>query len=259
MKSPFSFKFLKPKNNTPVTTRRSLINDGMPFAVIESYKSTRTNLMFTLSTEDRKWVAVTSALPGEGKTLTCANLAITFAQTGAKTLLIDADLRKPRLARTFSVPSHPGLSDAICGFCDLDEVVHKTDIENFYVIPAGTIPPNPAELLASNEMKALLEKLNDMGFEYIFFDTPPINIVTDAAAITRITAGTLVVVRSNVTTKESLQSAVGALNQAGIKILGFILNGVDLEKNSYRYGKYGKYGKYSSYGYSYGRNTSSKN
>lgn len=257
MKSSPSFKKSKMKN-APVT-KRPLINDGMPFAVIESYKSTRTNLMFALSTEERKWVAITSALPGEGKTLTCANLAITFAQTGAKTLIIDADLRRPHLARTFSVPSHPGLSDAICGFCSLDEIVHKTNIENFYIIPAGTIPPNPAELLASNEMNNLLEKLNDMGFEYIFFDTPPINIVTDAAAITRVTAGTLVVARSNTTTKEALQSAVGALHQAGAKILGFILNGVNLEKNSYRYGKYGKYGKYSSYGYSYGRNNSIKN
>ena len=259
MKSPFSLNYFKPKKSPSVSARRALISDSMPFAVTESYKSTRTNLMFTLSSEDRKWVAVTSALPGEGKTLTCANLAITFAQTGAKTLLIDADLRKPRLARTFGVPSHPGISDAICGFCDLENIIHKTDIDNFYVIPAGTIPPNPAELLASDEMQKLLEKLNDMGFEYIFFDTPPINIVTDAAAITRITAGTLVVVRSNVTTKESLQSAVGSLNQAGVKILGFILNGVDLEKNSYRYGKYGKYGKYSNYGYSYGKNSSVKN
>lgn len=256
MKSPFSINSFKQKKSVPTTAKHALVSDSMPFAVIESYKSTRTNLMFTLSSEERKWVAVTSALPGEGKTLTCANLAITFAQTGAKTLIIDADLRKPRLARTFGVPSHPGISDAICGFCDLDNVIHKTDIDNFYVIPAGTIPPNPAELLASNEMKNLLEKLNDMGFEYIFFDTPPINIVTDAAAITRITAGTLLVVRSNVTTKESLQSAVGALNQAGVRILGFILNGVDLEKNSYRYGKYGKY---SNYGYSYGKNSSVKN
>ncbi len=255
IKLPFKSK----KNQAPVASKRALISDSMPFAVIESYKSTRTNLMFTLSTEEKKWVAVTSALPGEGKTITCANLAITFAQTGAKTLIIDADLRKPRLARTFGVPSHPGLSDAICGFCELDTIIHKTQIENFYVIPAGTIPPNPAELLASDEMEQLLEKLNAMGFEYIFFDTPPINIVTDAAAITRITAGTLLVVRSNTTTKESLQSAVSALNQAGVKILGFILNGVDLEKNSYRYGKYGKYGKYSSYGYSYGRNSTPKN
>ncbi len=255
IKLPFKSK----KNQAPVASKRALISDSMPFAVIESYKSTRTNLMFTLSTEEKKWVAVTSALPGEGKTITCANLAITFAQTGAKTLIIDADLRKPRLARTFGVPSHPGLSDAICGFCELDTIIHKTQIENFYVIPAGTIPPNPAELLASDEMEQLLEKLNAMGFEYIFFDTPPINIVTDAAAITRITAGTLLVVRFNTTTKESLQSAVSALNQAGVKILGFILNGVDLEKNSYRYGKYGKYGKYSSYGYSYGRNSTPKN
>ncbi len=251
-----SFSLKSKKINSGATQKRALISDSMPFAVIESYKSTRTNLMFALSDKDKKWVAVTSALPGEGKTITCANLAITFAQTGAKTLIIDADLRKPRLSRTFNVPSHPGLSDAICGFCELDAIVHKTQIENFYVIPAGTIPPNPAELLASDDMKKLLEKLHEEGFEYIFFDTPPINIVTDAAAITQLTAGTLVVVRSNVTTKESLQSAVSALEQAGVKILGFILNGVDLEKNSYRYGKYGKYGKYSSYGYSYGRSTS---
>ncbi len=252
MKLPFS---KDKRSGSPAVTKRALISKSMPFAVIESYKSTRTNLMFALSDRDRKWVSVTSALPGEGKTITCSNLAITFAQTGAKTIIIDADLRKPRLARTFNVPSHPGLSDAICGFCELEGIIHKTEIENFYVIPAGTIPPNPAELLASDEMHNLLESLHQMGFEYIFIDTPPINIVTDAAAITRLTAGSLLVVRSNVTTKESLQSAVAALNQAGVKILGFILNGVDLEKNSYRYGKYGKYGKYSSYGYSYGRST----
>ncbi len=255
MKLPFSFK---QKNKVSLSTKHALITDSMPFAVIESYKSARTNLMFALSTVEKKWVGVTSALPGEGKTITCTNLAIAFAQTGAKTLIIDADMRKPRLARTFGVSSHPGLSDAICGFCELDAIIHKTQIDNFYVIPAGTIPPNPAELLASAQMHELLKKANAMGFEYIFIDTPPINLVTDAAAITNFTAGTLVVVRSNVTTKESLQSAVNALNQAGVKVLGFILNGIDLEKNSYRYAKYGKYGKYSSYGYSYGRNGSDK-
>ncbi|MBE6915962.1 MAG: CpsD/CapB family tyrosine-protein kinase [Ruminococcaceae bacterium] len=234
------------------TTQRTivLLDDSTPFAVKEAYKAARTNLMFMFAEHEHKCVSVTSSFPGEGKTTTCANLAISFAQTGAKTLIIDGDLRKPRMHRMFSISSAPGITDVLGGFAKLEDAIYTTKYENLFVIPAGTIPPNPAELLASQSMKQLLEKLSGVyGFEYVFIDTPPINMVTDAAVVSQSLVGSIVVVKSGETNKESLKSAVLALEQAGTNILGFILNDVSLDRYSYKYGRGNAYQKDYQYGY----------
>lgn len=227
-----------------------LLDESTPFAVKEAYKAARTNLMFMFAEHKQKCVSVTSSFPGEGKTTTCANIAISFAQTGAKTVVIDADLRKPRMHRMFSVSSAPGVTDVLGSFVQMEEAIYKTKYENLYVIPAGTIPPNPAELLASESMQRLLKRLVDeYGFEYVFVDTPPINMVTDAAVVSQNLVGCIVVVKSGETNKEAVKGAVLALEQAGVNVLGFILNDVSLDRYSYKYGRGNSYKKDYQYGY----------
>jgi len=221
-----------------------ILSNKTPFSVSEAYKAARTNLMFMLAGDGCKRVVFTSANAAEGKSTTCINMAITFAQTGSKTLVIDADMRKPRVHRCFRIQSSPGLSDILGGFSDVD-CLYDTAFENLYVMPAGTIPPNPAELLSSKAMAALLDKLSEQ-FEYIFIDTPPVDVVTDAAALSRFINGVVLITRYNISTKESTKTAVTALEQAGAEILGFVINDVDIVKS--RYGKY-KYKYYYEYGY----------
>lgn len=229
----------------------AMLNESTPFAVKEAYKAARTNLMFMFAEQKYRCVSITSSFPGEGKTTTCANLAIAFAQTGVKTLIIDGDLRKPRMHRMFSVHSTPGVSDVLGGFAKKDDAIMKTRYENLYLMPAGTIPPNPAELLSSHSMDEMLRSLIDEnGFEYIFVDTPPINVVTDAAVVSHNLAGTVVVVKSGSTGKESLKGAILALEQAGVNVLGFILNNINIERYSYKYSyKKGSYKQGYHYGY----------
>jgi len=235
------------------TSRRTvaLLNESTPFAVKEAYKAARTNLMFMFAEHDQKCVSVTSSFPGEGKTTTCANLALSFAQIGAKTMVIDADLRKPRMHRMFATAATPGVSDVLGGFSKTEEAIYKTQYENLFLMPAGTIPPNPAELLSSQSMQQLIRDLTEKhGFEYIFVDTPPINLVTDAAVVSQNLAGTVVVVKSGETNKESLKSAVLALEQAGINVLGFVLNNISADRYSNKYGyQRGAYKRDYQYGY----------
>lgn len=215
-----------------------------PFAVVEAYKAARTNFMFLLSDSGKKELVFTSAISEEGKTTTCINLAITFAQTGSRILIIDADMRKPRVHRLMKIPSTPGLSDRL-GNLTKQECVYATSFENVFVLPAGTIPPNPAELLASEAMKRLLNELNET-FDYIFIDTPPVDVVTDAAVLASRLHGLILVARQGFSRKEIMQSAVVALEQAGVNVLGILLNDVNMEKYSGRY-------RYSARSYHYGR------
>jgi capsular exopolysaccharide synthesis family protein len=219
-----------------------------PFAVVEAYKAARTNFMFLLSDSGKKEVVFSSAISEEGKTTTCINLAITFAQTGSRILIIDADMRKPRVHRLMKIPSTPGLSDRL-GNLTKQECIYATSFENVFVLPAGTIPPNPAELLASDAMKRLLSELND-SYDYIFFDTPPIDVVTDAAVLASRLHGLILVTRQGYSRKEIMQSAVAALEQVGVTILGILLNDVNMDKYSGRYRYSGRYYNYGRYSYS---------
>lgn len=244
-----------------IVKRAKVLNDKSPFHVKEAYKAIRTNVVFSIPHEGSKKIIVTSALAGEGKSTNCLNLAISFSQTGAKVLLIDCDLRKPNVANLMNIASSPGLSNVLANLNTIDSVIVHTEHSNLDVIPSGDLPPNPAELLGSTAMEDALEKLSEI-YEYIFLDTSPINIVTDAAAMSKMVDGILLVVRQGRTDKETVAEAVKKLSFVDANILGFILNGrlTDV-KSSYRYGKRGyyRYGKSPKYygggyygGYGYG-------
>lgn len=245
------------------TTRRinTLLTDSTDFLVKEAYKTARTNIRFSLSSEKGcKKIIITSASPHEGKTTTCLNLAIAFAQTDAKVLIIDADLRKPRIYRHLSIERDNGLSDLLCGLTDIKTAIKHCPDHNLDCITSGQIPPNPAELLSSQEMEQLLEELGQV-YDYIFIDTPPVTVVTEAAAMAKAASGVILVIRQNNTIYESIDRARDSLNLASAKILGYILNDVDTGAYGYGYGKYGRYGKarrysyrkgYGGYGYGYG-------
>lgn len=230
-----------------------IINKDTEFQAIEAYKVARTNIMFSLmdsNNDSCKIVIFTSAIPGEGKTTTAINMAITFAQTDAKVLLIDADLRRPRVHRYLKTMNIVGLSNVLGGFSDLPEAIQTSEQYGFDYITSGHIPPNPAELLLSDKMKTLLETLSK-SYEYIFLDMPPVAAVTDTAAVARMATGVIIVVREKYTPHPVLKSALSALKMANAKILGFILTAAGLDEYFYKGSKYGKYGYKRHYGYGY--------
>ncbi len=230
----------------------NIINDQTHFSITEAYKATRTNLMFTLANETGcKKILITSSAASEGKSTTASNLAITFAQTGARVLLIEADLRRPKLHRYMELPNEVGMAEYLAGFKTLKEIVQHADAHNLDCITGGHIPPNPSELLMSPAMETLLNELSEK-YDYIFVDSPPINVVTDPASIGRLMTGAVMVVKQNYTTSDSLRQAVATLEFGNIKILGYILNG-SAELRGYSYNRYKyHYGHVSHYDYSYG-------
>lgn len=239
---------LKPnrKSNGSAHSSSILIPNG-DFKANESYKAIRTNMLHLLKDVTSKTILITSPYANAGKTTTSANLAIAFAQLGKKVLLIDADMRKPTIHKLFSTHSTPGLSNIIAGKATKD-VIKGTKYENLYILTAGSIPPNPSELLHSDVFTNLVAELST-EYETIFIDAPPVDAVTDAVIISQLTAGTVLVIRQNSTEKDALVRTVNSLKNVNANILGYVLNAVDYEKFSYKYGHYsGKYiYKYYSY------------
>lgn len=236
--------------------RQHILSASSDFFIREAYKTLRTNVFFSLTgDESSKVVLVTSSLQSEGKSITALNLAISFAQTDRKVIIIDCDLRKPKLARLLQTSSPVGLSNLLMDAnLKTDAVVH-TEIPNLDAMLSGDIPPNPSELLSSPRMQRLLEELKN-EYDYIVLDTPPVNVVIDAVALAPNVDGVLFVVRANQSERGPVIHAVEQLEYAKGKILGFVLNGVELESTSYGYGKrrYGGYRRYGygKYGYGYG-------
>lgn len=220
--------------------RQRIIREGTGFHVREAYKAARTNIMFALAGKGCKKISITSASSGEGKSTTCLNIAITFTQIGARVIVVDADLRKPTLHRKLGMANGNGLSHLISGLCTLQEAINATEYKGLDIITAGHLPPNPAELLGSQQMEQLFVEL-EKQYDYIFLDTPPLNIVTDATILSSKVDGTIVIVRQEVTQHKELQEALGKLKFAEAKVLGAILHDVKSEKNR-RYSKYTKYG-----------------
>ena len=202
-----------------------LTDEDVPFGIVESFKSIRTNISFLLATSQRKIFAVSSAKFGEGKSATCANIAVAMAQSGNKVLLIDADMRKSVQHIIFSLKNEKGLSTAVSKMHPLDQCIQKNVMENLDVMTAGPVSPNPSELLASEQMTAILNELSSR-YSVIIIDTPPVNIVTDAMELAKNVSGMIFVVRHGVTTDEDLKKASKKIESAGMNMLGFILNGV---------------------------------
>jgi exopolysaccharide transport family protein len=212
----------------------------------ESYRALRTSLLLSNLGAPPKVIMVTSARPQEGKTTTSINTAIVLAQKGVRVLLIDADLRRPSIHKTLGMGPRSGLSNVLTGSASLQQTVATSPIlPNLFIMPAGTPPPNPAELLASSNMRDLLEELREQ-FDHIVIDTPPTLSVTDAVVLSPRADATILVIRSGQTTKQALRRARDILMQVNAHVAGVLLNAVDLTSPDYYYyyeyqGKYGSY------------------
>ncbi|MFU0790288.1 CpsD/CapB family tyrosine-protein kinase [Virgibacillus proomii] len=221
------------------TKMRHLITKLNPKSPIsEQYRTIRTNIDFASVDQKIHSLLVTSSGPGEGKSMTAANLAVVYAQQGKKVLLIDADLRKPTVHYTFRLDNLRGLSNILVGENTFNDVIHNSDVDHLDIMSCGPIPPNPSELLASKKMVKLLEELK-ASYDLIIFDTPPVLAVTDAQVLANIVDGTLLVVRSKHTEIEGAQKAVESLRPAKAKLLGTVLND-RIKKQSNYYYYYGK-------------------
>ena len=230
--------------------QKTMLCEGLSFAAAEAYKLLRTNLMFSLPDKPCRILGVTSSIRGEGKSTTAVNLAFTFAQAGKRTLLIDADMRLPSVSGKLEIPGRPGLSNLLAGLTEESKALRQSEqLSNWYILPAGDIPPNPSELLGSERMHALLDRCSE-AFDFIVIDLPPINIVTDALVVSAWTDGLIAVVRQNYTEGKALKACMYQIKQLGPKFLGFVMTDAAVGKGSYkRYGKYGKYGYDYGYGY----------
>ena len=213
------------------------ISEKRKFAIVESYKSARSNIMFSLSAEDQKVFAVTSYAKGEGKSTVSANLAISFSKMERRVLLIDCDLRRPNLHNIFKVENTVGLSNIIGKMADFEDAVKHDVLPNLDILPSGTIPPNPSELLCSPGFEKLVKGLID-EYDYIIFDTPPIGVVADALLLKDRVAGYVVVLRERSTTHGDIQKMLESIKLADTKILGFIKVGCTQNKKSAGRGYY---------------------
>lgn len=221
--------------------KRELIVQRTPKSPIaEVFRTLRTNIQFMHSKKTMKTLLVTSTMPGEGKSWVSANLAITFAQAGKKVLIIDADMRKGRQHTIFNIENKIGLSNFLSGIdetgrtenLDVLKYVRATEIQNLYLIPAGNIPPNPSELLASETTIDMIEKLKEV-FDFIIFDGAPALLVTDALIVARLVDSTVIVTECNNTKKENLEKVKKDIENVGGKIAGVILNKLPINAKKY--------------------------
>ncbi len=218
------------------------------FRIAEAYRTIRTNLLFTLANKENHMVIFTSAEPGAGKSTLCSNLAILMAQTGAHVLLIDTDMRKPVQHRNFRLRKSEGLSKILSGLADVQTCLNKEVSPNLDLIVSGPIPPNPSELLGSDQMMKLMEWA-EKEYDYIFLDMPPLSVVTDALVATPMAAGVVLVARQRQTTYDELGECVSALEQAKANLLGVVITDAKEEKSAY--GLYDRKRYYRSYNYVY--------
>lgn len=213
--------------------------DSMDFYGKEAYKTLRTNIRF--SGEDIKVVAVTSCIPNEGKSSITMNLAISLAEAGKTVLFVDADMRKSVLTGRYKIKNAKwGLSHYLSGQCAMEEAVSVTNIERLYMVVAGPVPPNPSELLENKRFKHFIGEMRK-SYEYVIIDCPPLGSVVDALIIGRIVDGVALVIASETISYKFVQKIKKQLEVADCRILGVILNKVNLRNRGY-YGKY--YGDY---------------
>jgi succinoglycan biosynthesis transport protein ExoP len=228
-----------PGENGAEVARRLATHFDPRSPVAEAYRSLRTNLAFARAHEAMRILVLTSPGPADGKSTTVANLAITFAQQGQRTLLIDGDLRRAVLDKMFKVPRSPGLTDVLVGRQQLRDVIHKTEIEHLSVVGSGPFPPNPSELLGSSAMKDVLRDAQG-EYDVVLIDSPPLLAVTDAAVLATLADGAILVIRVGATAKAAVRRAVAQLQTVHGRIVGAVLNDVDLRSGAFS-GSYGYY------------------
>ncbi len=219
------------------TGKEPLIHAGVPPGFAEAFRTIRTNVLFSTADEGSRTLVVTSTGPGEGKTTVASNLAIAFAQAGQRVLLIDADMRRPRVHEVFGLRQEPGLSNVMVGNAKASQSVHKTAVPGLWVLAAGHLPPNPAELLGSQRFRDFVTSLKE-HFDWILIDSPPVMAVTDAAIAAHAANGVVFVVGAEMTSRHAARAAVEQLEQGRAHFVGAVLNRVDLERNSYYYSNY---------------------
>ena len=253
--------FYKRRNLKKLGTNKKheyLIDEETPFNVVEAFRNLKASLTVSIpKKQDGTGVAIlmTSAYPEDGKSTVSANLAMMLAMSESKVILVDADIRKGRMARFFRKKSAVGLADYLSGQVSLDEVIRKTELnENLSFITCGTHSPRPYELLESEEMKNLLQKLREQ-YDYVIIDSPPLLLVSDALAIAKEVDGTVLVCRHEMSYVSDVKSALEKLNFIKCNVLGVVVNDYAAPQksysNSYRY-------KYYSYNYYYGKDPDKK-
>jgi capsular exopolysaccharide synthesis family protein len=210
-------------------------------AVAEAYRVLRTNLIFSAPSEGGRALVLTSANPGEGKTTTTANLAVALALNGAKVLVVEADLRRPALHQHFRTKKTPGLSDLIVSKCQASQAIQSTRFKGLSVLPCGYMPPNPAELLGSANMREIVAALRSC-YDWVLIDTPPVLAMADTPVLCPVVDGVILVVSAEQSPRPAVLRSVDQVQAVGGKVTGVVLNRVDLRRNSYYYGQY--YGEY---------------
>lgn len=223
----------------PASARRPLVVQDVPRGPhAEAFRAARTNLQFLTTAGQTPTFVVTSSAPAEGKSTTCVNLALVLAETGARVALVDADLRKPRVADLLGIEGGAGLSDVLAGRLPLSDAVRRWGDAGLFVVPAGTVPPNPAELLGSPAMQHVLDELRAV-FDVILIDAPPLLAVTDAAVVTRLTTGAIMIAASGSSRKPSLENAAKVLASADARLLGAVMTKLPTSgPDSLAYGAY---------------------
>lgn len=235
----------KKKSNTEKWNARTMFGPNLNFTSTEAYKLLRTNIMFSFPDEGQcHVVGITSSIQDEGKSTTALNTAYALAEAGAKVLLLDGDLRRPTVASKLILSKTPGLSNLLVARGDYKEAVQRSAIApELDVITSGDASPNPSELLGSNRMEKLMEQMK-ADYEYIIVDLPPVNVVSDAVAISKMLDGVVLVVRGGVSEQRMLSEALRQLNMVSVRILGFVYRDTDSsgKKHGRKYSK--KYYKY---------------
>ena len=212
--------------------RRQILNKNTNFAIQEAYKSLRTNISFSIRNSKCKKFCLTSGASGEGKSITLLNLAISIAQTGKKVLLIDADMRRPAVARLLVEQATPGLSEVLVDAVKEVDAIRKEVYPNLDILFSGEIPPNPSELLTGDRMQALIDACAEK-YDYILVDTPPVGVVTDACIVANLLDGVLLLAWQNRSRKDTVKQAINSLQLTGANILGYVFNGVITQDSKY--------------------------
>ena len=213
------------------------VDQAVPANFAEAFRVLRTNVLFSCAADGGQTILVTSTGPGEGKSLVASNLAISLAQAGRRVLLVDADLRKPKVHTVFGMDQEPGLSNVLVGNSKASGAVKKSSLQGLWLLPAGHIPPNPAELLGSQRFKDFLVSLGN-HFDWVVLDSPPVMAVADASVMASLANGVLFVVGAEMTSRYAARRAVEQIETAQGHFFGAVLNRVDLEHNAYYYSQY---------------------
>lgn len=224
------------------TQGASLITVTKPLDVIsEQFRSIRTNIQYSMVDKNFKTLMVTSSGEKEGKSTVSANLASVMADENKKVLLIDADMRKPTLHKTFNLKNNIGVTSLLTNDdLDFESAIEYSDIANLYLLPVGPIPPNPVELLSSKSMANLVEEFESM-FDLIVIDTPPVLAVADSQVVADLVDGAIFVIREGVAARPAVKKSIELLNMTGVNIIGAVYNGADITKSEGYYGYISSY------------------